>query len=139
MGAHMRFFRLTGLALIFGFGLSAAAAHAQAPSPAPAGGAPTPSASPADDQAALELKEHDRHHHHGGVTKFIAMSLDTLGTDDTKRPQIEKLQSDLHAQMASAREAEKNLLLTLADGTAPPTADPPKLDPAIPNLTPPAP
>src|SRR5258708_8368925 len=123
MGAHMRFFRLTGLALIFGFGLSAAAAHAQAPSPAPAGGAPTPSASPADDQAALELKEHDRHHHHGGVTKFIAMSLDTLGADDAKRPPIDKLPGDPHAPMGAAPEAEKNLLLTLADGIAAGTVD----------------
>ncbi len=130
----MRFFRLTGLALIFGFGLSVAAAHAQAPSPAPAGGAPTPSASPADDQAALELKEHDRHHHHGGVTKFIAMSLDTLGADDAKRPQIEKLQGDLHAQMGAAREAEKNLLLTLADGIAAGTVDAAKVDAAVAKL-----
>jgi Spy/CpxP family protein refolding chaperone len=131
----MRVLRMTGLVLVAGFGLTAAIAHAQAPPPTTGGGAPTPSATPADDEAAAQLKEHHRHHHHGGVTKFIAMSLDTLGTDDAKRPQIEKLQSDLHAQMASAREAEKNLLLTLADGIAAGTVDTAKVDAAIAKLT----
>jgi Spy/CpxP family protein refolding chaperone len=126
---------MTGLALVAGFGLTAVAAHAQAPSPTKGGGAPTPNATPADDEAASELREHHRHHHHGGVTKFIAMSLDTLGTDDAKRPQIEKLQSDLHAQMTSAREAEKNLLLTLADGIAAGAVDTVKVDAAIAKLT----
>jgi len=128
----MRFLRMTGLALVAGFGLSAAAAHAaQAPSPTTAAG----SAAPADDQAVSELKEHHRHHHHGGITKFISMSLDTLGTDDAKRPQIEKLQSDLHAQMGPAREAEKNLQLTLADGVAAGTVDTVKVNAAIAKLT----
>jgi Spy/CpxP family protein refolding chaperone len=130
MGVHMRFLSMTGLALVAGFGLSAAATHAaQAPSPTAAGGAST-----ADDQAASELKEHHRHHHHGGVTRFIAMSLDTLGTDDAKRPQVEKLQSDLHAQMAPAREAEKSLQLALADGMTAGTVDAVKVDAAIAKL-----
>ncbi|HXB54784.1 MAG TPA: hypothetical protein VN461_08385 [Vicinamibacteria bacterium] len=124
---------MTGLALVAGFGLSAAGTEAvQAPSPA--GGASTSSATPADDQAASELKEHHRHHHHGGVTKFIAMSLDTLGTDDAKRPQIEKLQSDLHAEMTPAREAEQSLQLALADGIAAGTVDTVKVDAAIAKL-----
>jgi Spy/CpxP family protein refolding chaperone len=128
----MRFLRITGLALVAGFGLSAASAHAtEAPSPTTAGG----SAIPADDQAASELKDHHRHHHDGGITKFIAMSLDTLGTEDAKRPQIEKLQGDLHAQMAPAREAEKNLHQVLADGVAAGTVDTVKVDAAIAKLT----
>jgi Spy/CpxP family protein refolding chaperone len=121
--------------MVFGFGLSAAAAHAQAPSPTPASGASTASATPADDPAGSQLMEHHRHHHHGGVTKFIAMSLDTLGADDAKRSQIEKLQSDLHAQMASARDAEKGLLLTVADGVAAGTVDAAKVDAAITKVT----
>jgi Spy/CpxP family protein refolding chaperone len=130
----MRFLRLTGLAILFGFGLSPAA-HAQAPSPAPAGGAPAAGATPGDDPAGSQLMEHHRHHHHGGVTKFIAMSLDTLGADDAKRSQIEKLQSDLHAQMAPARDAEKGLLLTVADGIAAGTVDAAKVDAAITKVT----
>jgi len=31
------------------------------------------------------LMEHHRHHHHGGVTLFIAMSLDTLGVSPNSR------------------------------------------------------
>jgi Spy/CpxP family protein refolding chaperone len=81
------------------------------------------------------LKEHHRHHHDGGVTKFIAMSLDTLGTDDAKRPQIEQLQSDLHAQMAPGREAEQSLQLELADGITAGTVDTVKVDAAIARLT----
>jgi Spy/CpxP family protein refolding chaperone len=126
---------MTALLLVAGFGLRVAAAQAQAPSPKAGGGAPTSSATPADDQAASELKEHHRHHHHGGVTKFIAMSLDTLGVDDAKRPQLEKLQSDLHAQMAPAREAEKDVLRVLAEGVAAGTVDKAKVDAAIAKLT----
>jgi Spy/CpxP family protein refolding chaperone len=126
---------MTGLALVAGFGLSAAAAHAaQAPSPPTTGGASTSSAAPADDRADLELKDHHRHHYSGGVTNFIAMSLDTLGADDAKRPQLEKLQSDLHAEMAPAREAAKNLLLTLADGVAAGTVDKVKVDATLATL-----
>ena len=132
----MRFLKMMGPTLVVGLVLSAAGAWAtQAPSPTTAGGVATAGAVPADDQAIAELKEHHRHHHHGGVTKFIAMSLDTLGVDDAKRPQIEKLQSDLHAQMVPAREAEKNLLLTLSDGVAAGTVDTAKVDAAIAKLT----
>jgi Spy/CpxP family protein refolding chaperone len=130
----MRLLSMTGLALVAGFGLSAAGIRA-AQAPPPAGGASTSTATPADDQAASELKEHHRHHHHGGVTQFIAMSLDTLGTDDAKRPQVEKLQSDLHAQMAPAREAERSLQLALADGIAAGKVDTVKVDAAIATLT----
>jgi len=52
------------------------------------------------------------------MTQFIAMSLDTLGTDDAKRPRVEKIQSDLVECMAPSREIERGLLLTLADGVA---------------------
>jgi Spy/CpxP family protein refolding chaperone len=112
-------FRMTGLALAAGFALSAAALHAV----------------PADDQAASELKQYHRHHHQGGVTNFIAMSLDTLGTDEAKTPQVDKLHADLHAQMAPAREAENDLLLTLADGVAAGSVDRVKVDATIATLT----
>jgi Spy/CpxP family protein refolding chaperone len=130
----MRLLTMTGLALVAGFALSAAGIHA-AQAPSPAGGSSTSTSTPADDQAASELKEHHRHHHHGGVTQFIAMSLDTLGADDAKRPQVEKLQSDLRAQMAPARAAEQSLQLTLADGIAAGTVDTVKVDAAIETLT----
>jgi len=128
--------RMRNLILVAVFGLSAAAA-AQSPSPRTPSSVSTssPSPVPADDPAASELKEHHRHHHHGGVTKFIAMSLDTLGADDAKRAQIEKLQSDLHAQMVPAKDAESSLLLTMADGVAAGTVDRAKVAGAIAKLT----
>ncbi len=83
------------------------------------------------DQAAMELMEHHRHHHHGGVTQFIAMSLDTLGVPDAKRERVEQVQADLHACMTPAREIENDLLVTLADGVAAGTIDTEKVDAKI--------
>jgi Spy/CpxP family protein refolding chaperone len=128
----MKILKMTGLAVVAGFGLSLAGVHAaQAPSPAAATAAAASSATTEDDEAMAEVKEHHRHHHHGGVTQFIAMSLDTLGNDEAKRPQIEKLQHDLHELMAPARDAEKELLGTLADGVTAGTMDKGKLDASI--------
>jgi Spy/CpxP family protein refolding chaperone len=98
-----------------------------------AGAASTPT--PTDDPAGAELREHHRHHHHGGVMAFIAMGLDTLGTDVTKRPQVEQLQNDLRAQMVPARDAEKGLLLALADGVAAGKIDTRTVDDAITKAT----
>jgi hypothetical protein len=131
----MRFLRIAGLALAAGSGLGIAAAHAaQVPTPPATVGVSPSSAEPADDPAASLLMEHHRHQHSGGVTRFVAMSLDTLGTDDAKRPRIEKLQSDLQAEMAPARQAGKDLLLTLADGVAAGAMDRPKLDAILATL-----
>jgi Spy/CpxP family protein refolding chaperone len=127
----MRFLGITGLALAAGFGLSAAAAYAdQKPAPAT-----THRAAAAEDQAVAELNAHHRHHHHGGIVRFIALSLDTLGVEDAKRAQVDKLHSDLHAQMTPARDAEKNVLVTLADGIAAGAVDKVKVDSAIAALT----
>lgn len=71
-----------------------------------------------DDDASAELRDHHRHHHRGGVTQFIAMSLDTIGEDDAQRPAIEKLRRSLNDCMEPAREIEKHLVLTWADGVA---------------------
>ena len=86
---------------------------------------------PADHEATAALRAHHRHHHHGGLAMFVALSLDTLGTDDAKRPQIEKLQADLHERMKPAREAERNLNKELADEIAAGTFDQAKLDAAM--------
>jgi Spy/CpxP family protein refolding chaperone len=132
----MKVIGTAGLALIAGFGLSVAAAHAAAePSPSKASNVPTTSAAPAEDKAASGLMDYHRHHHHGGVTQFVAMGLDTLGEDDAKRPEIEKLQAELQAQMASTRAAEKDLLLTLAAGVAAGAVDKGAVDASLARLT----
>jgi Spy/CpxP family protein refolding chaperone len=99
-----------------------------------ASGAPPADNQAVDEQAASELKEHHRHHHRGGVTHFIAMSLDTLGADEAKRPQIEKLQSDLHACTAPGGALEKQMLQTIADGMAAGAVDAAKVDAALGQL-----
>jgi hypothetical protein len=49
---------------------------------------------------------------------FISMAIDTLGRDPAKKVLVEKIQSDLHAKMAPARDAEHDLLSTGADRVA---------------------
>ncbi|MDP1823956.1 MAG: hypothetical protein Q8L48_11965 [Archangium sp.] len=105
---------LTGLALM---GLSACAT--------------TSGALDDDDDASVELRDHHRHHHRGGVTQFIAMSLDTIGEDDAQRPDVERLRGALNGCMEPAREIEKQLVLTFADGIATGAVKLERLDDAI--------
>ena len=86
-------------------------------------------------EASEELAEHHRHHHHGGFAMFVAMSLETLNVDDAQRDAIVKIQADMHAKMQAAHDAEKDVLLALADGVAAGSVDQAKLDPAIAKLS----
>ncbi len=108
---------------------------ASAASTPPAALAPAASADPSshdeDDEVAAELVEHHRHHHHGGVTRFIAMSLDTLGITPDQRVAIEKIQAELHDKLAPARTAERAFVTLLADEIAAGKIDATKLDAAI--------
>src|SRR5271165_5494087 len=94
--------------------------------------AAAPLASPGEDEeSAADLGEHHRHHHHGGVTMFIAMSLDSLGVSPEQQAAIEKIQGDLFAKMEPAHVAEQNLLNVLADGIAAGKIDTKKVDAAV--------
>jgi Spy/CpxP family protein refolding chaperone len=84
-----------------------------------------------DESVNEELRDYHRHHHHGGMVLFISMAIDTLGLDPAKKAQVEKIQSDLHAKMAPARDAERDLLSTLADGVATGKIDTAKVDAGI--------
>jgi Spy/CpxP family protein refolding chaperone len=90
-----------------------------------------PTSTAADDQAASDVTEHHRHHHHGGVTMFIAMSLDTLGTSPDEHAVIEKIQTDLFAKMEPARAAEQKVMGALADGIEAGTIDTAQVDAAL--------
>ncbi len=70
------------------------------------------------DQMIADLNDHDRHHQHGGITEFVEMGLDTLGEDDAHRPQVEKVQDQLHDCMEPVETQERAVLLTVADGVA---------------------
>jgi len=95
---------------------------------------PTDQFGASDDEASSDLAEHHRHHHHGGIAMFVAMSLDTLGVDDNQRDQIEKIQKDIHAELRPAHDAEKTVLLALADGVAAGNVDLARTDAAIGEL-----
>ena len=91
--------------------------------------ATTPSSE--DEESAADLGEHHRHHHHGGVTMFIAMSLDSLGVSPEQATAVEKIQGDLFAKMEPAHVAEQNVLNVLADGIAVGKVDDAKVDAAL--------
>jgi Spy/CpxP family protein refolding chaperone len=95
---------------------------------------PAPTAAPqvvgADDPVNESLRDYHRHHH-GGVTRFISMAIDTLGLDDAKRASVEKIQADLRAKMAPVDDAEHDLLATIADGVAAGKIDTAKVDAAV--------
>jgi Spy/CpxP family protein refolding chaperone len=145
---------IPGFILVTGLGLAAcdngsssggAAPAASATPPAARSAAAMPSASVSaaaadsaeagstveDESVNEELRAYHRHHHHGGVTTFISMAIDTLGLDPAKKALVEKIQSDLHAKMAPARDAEHDLLSTIADGVAAGKIDTAKVDAAI--------
>jgi Spy/CpxP family protein refolding chaperone len=119
--------RRTGIvtAVLFGVGVAAGcggnAASGRPPgTPASAGG----------DEYASGLTEHHRYHH-GGVTLFIAMSLDTLGVAPEQQAAVDKIRADLHSAMAPGRTAEERLLSTLADGLAGANLDAASVDAAV--------
>lgn len=87
----------------------------------------------ADDSTA-DLAEHHRHHHHGGFAMFIAMSLNSLNVTPEQAAAITKIRTDMHAAMAPAHDAEKAVLLALADGMASNEIDQPRVDAAIAQL-----
>lgn len=135
----MKLSSATSIALITGLVLSACQATTASSAPPAASGTPIAASSSSaadvnskgDPLATAELQEHHRHHHLGGVTQFIAMSLDTLGEDDAKHAQIEKIQNSLYACMAPAGEVQNKVLLTLADGVAAGAVDKSKVDATI--------
>lgn len=105
----MKLPKITGLALLAGISLGACAhnpGHSSAEDDQTA------------DEASAELREYHRHHHRGGVTQFIAMSLDTINEDDAQRSEIEKLHTKLDDCMAPTRDVENKLVLTYADGVS---------------------
>jgi Spy/CpxP family protein refolding chaperone len=118
--------------VMFGASAMVGCGGSAATSPPPA---TATSATTDNDEATPGLIEHHRYHHHGGVTLFIAMSLDTLGVSPEQRAAVEKIRTDLHARMEPARAAEQNLAATLADQLAAGNIDPAKVDAAVARVT----
>lgn len=130
--------------LVAGFGVAACgktsstgggAASASAPAASSvAVSPPAPTLPPqivgADDPINDSLRDYHRHHH-GGVTTFVSMAIDTLGLDEAKREAVGKIQSDLRAKMAPARDAENEVLSAIADGVAAGKIDTAKVNAAL--------
>ena len=120
--------RAMGIRAVVLFGVGAAAGCAGSSASArPAG---TVASAVADEEAA-GLMEHHRYHHHGGVTLFIAMSLDTLGVSPEQRDDVAKIRDRLYDAMEPARAADRNLLNILADGLDAASFDATKVDAAV--------
>jgi Spy/CpxP family protein refolding chaperone len=96
---------------------------------------PPATAATLDDDAVAGLLEHHRYHHHGGVTLFIAMSLETLGVSPEQRDVVEKVRDNLRANMEAARKAEQVLVTTLADGLKVSQFDGARVDDAVVKVT----
>jgi len=101
----------------------------------PQGDVATVGAGEEEDESTADLAEHHRHHHHGGFAMFIAMSLDTLNATPEQAAAIAKIQTDMRAAMAPAHDAEKAVLLALADGIAANKIDQSKVAAAITELS----
>ena len=88
-----------------------------------------------EDGSTADLAEHHRHHHQGGFAMFIAMSLDLLNVSPDQTTAIVKIRNDMRVKMQPARDAEKVVLLTLANGIAAGKIDQPTVDAAIAQVT----
>jgi Spy/CpxP family protein refolding chaperone len=129
MSSFMRFARaaVSVAAFACAVGSVGCASHAANARPATnSDAAPVP-----DDEATAGLLEHHRYHHHGGVTLFVAMSLDTLGLPPNERSAAEKIRLDLHARMQPALSADQALANTLAAGLDSAAFDAAQVDAAV--------
>ena len=63
------------------------------------------------------------------------MSFDSLGTSPEQDATIAKIQADMRAKMRPAHDAEKSLMLTLADGMAAGNIEQAKVDAAVSQLS----
>jgi hypothetical protein len=87
-----------------------------------------------EDESTADLAEHHRHHHHAGLAMFIAMSLEPIAESSDQRDAIMKIQADIHAKLQPSKDAEKAVLLALADGVAAGNVDQAKLAPSMAQL-----
>jgi Spy/CpxP family protein refolding chaperone len=126
--------RLLGSLAVFALAALGGCATETAATETPGANTPQVAAAAPDDAAMAEVKEHHRHHHLGGITQFIAMSLDMLGSDPASQAQIRQVQADLHTCMSGSHQVNKSLLAAVADGVAAGTVDASHVDPLVAQL-----
>jgi Spy/CpxP family protein refolding chaperone/uncharacterized tellurite resistance protein B-like protein len=79
---------------------------------------PEATAADIDEDAVADLFERDRHHHYGGITMFVAMSIDSLGLMPSQRTAVLPIQRELYRAMDVARDAEKAVTSAVVDGVS---------------------
>jgi Spy/CpxP family protein refolding chaperone len=125
---------LAGLMTVAVAGVGCGSSNATPPATGagdPGGAVPAGTIAQEDDETSADLKAHHRHHHHGGFAMFILMAADTVGVTPEQQAAVDKIKADLHAKMGPAHDAEKALLMTLADGVAAGNVDQAKADAAV--------
>ena len=115
-------------------------ARAQSPASPPAGTAVTEltsaqaSSQYGDDAEGQDLLEHHRYHH-GGISMFLTMTLDSLGVSDDQRATVQQIQQDLSVKLEPMHAAQRSLLLLLADGVMAGSIDKTKVDAALSDVS----
>ena len=95
---------------------------------------PNATAADIDEDAVADLFEHDRNHHYGGITMFVAMSIDSLGLSPAELADIAPIQRELYAKMNVAHAGENEVLSAIIDGLSPGAFDRARIDNAIDRL-----
>jgi Spy/CpxP family protein refolding chaperone len=80
-----------------------------------------------DDPATDGIRDHHRHHH-GGVSQFIALSIETLGVSPDQKAKLQAVQDQLKGQIEPAHQASRQLITIVADGVAAGQVDRAKVD-----------
>jgi Spy/CpxP family protein refolding chaperone len=87
-----------------------------------------------DNEDSQDLKAHHRHHH-GGFVHFVLLAIETIGITPEQQAQVDQIKAAMKAKMQPVRDAQKGVLLALADGVAAGTIDTGKVDAAIAGVT----
>jgi Spy/CpxP family protein refolding chaperone len=87
-----------------------------------------------DNEDSQDLKAHHRHHH-GGFVHFVLLAIETIGITPEQQAQVDQIKTAMKAKMQPVHDAQKAVLLALADGVAAGNIDTGKVDAAIAGVT----
>lgn len=108
---------------------------ASPPAQSPVSEGTTTSAGPSEDeQASVELKTHDRHHHAGFVGLLLA-AVETVGVTPDQQPGLDKIKADFRVKVEPVRVANAAVMNALADGVSAGNIDSAKVDAAVAGVT----
>ena len=88
-----------------------------------------------DDASEEARADHHRHHHHGGFAMLVDLSLDSVHPSETQITKLGQIRDDLKDKMIPARNAERAVLVALADGIRAGSIDRGAMDARMAKLT----